>query len=91
MPACGRMVGQVYMALVPTILFSSWKRAWSQSCAMLPSSNPVRSFLNVKEQKTYSPGFQPCLLSSAFLGTNTSNLVLNVGVDKTANICPDSC
>lgn len=83
MPACGKMVGQV-----STILFSSWRSAWSHSYAIFPSSNPVQSFLNVKEQKTYSPDFQPCLLSSTFLGTNTSNLVLNVGVDKTANICP---
>lgn len=91
MPACGKMVGQVHTALVPIILFSSWRSAWSQSYAILPSSNSVQSFLNVKEQKTYSPDFQSCLLSSTFLGTNTSNLVLNVGVDKLQIFAPDSC
>lgn len=53
-----------------------------------PPAIQCNPFLNVKEQKTYSPDFQPCLLSSTFLGTNTSNLDLNVGSDKTANICP---
>lgn len=53
-----------------------------------PPATQCNSFLHVKEQKTYSPDFQPSLLSSTFLGTNTDNLVLSVGVDKTANICP---
>lgn len=56
-PACGKMVSQVYTALVPTILFSSWRSAWSHSYAIFPSSNSMQSFLNVKEQKTLQSRF----------------------------------
>lgn len=87
-PACGKMVSQVYTALVPPFCSPPGEVLGHTVMQFSPPAIPCNPFWMLKNKKTYSPDFQPCLLSSTFLGTNTSNLVLNVGVDKTANICP---